>query len=528
MQQYLRSLKKCIATVPNRVKYFTAIAGVFGILGLIWMQVSNAATSTQGYEAESGIRAGAAIEDTTKAGASGGKSVTFGAVQAAPINLAAFTGGDSIALVWDLPPGNIKETEIYRNDTKVASVVFNSGPTTSERIGTHYVDKSVTRGTAYTYKVRVINQAGVTSAFSTATSATHPKTVMTPVPTVSVDSSQAPDLANLLNNQAKPLIETWYPKMADALVYPDFVLNKPLKIIADNNYEGIAAVFGGDTIRLDPDWFRARPDETNPFIHELFHMIQAWGNNDTSGWFTEGSADWALEWMFRANRYKIETLSPSAKLTDGYTTTGMMIQWAQVKYSSTFVRKMMINIKKGVYNESMVTSITGGKTPQQLFDEARNQHYMNIGSLKHSSGKCVEVANASITEGTAVRLAACNNSNQQKWRQVYKDVGVSAGLKGETKTIAYIMNPSLSGAPNGRCIDVKSSGTASGTVTHSWPCDWGSVQRAQMWKIGTNGSLMNPNSGKCLDTVDGTSNDGVQLAIKDCNGSTNQSWTLPQ
>jgi len=42
----------------------------------------------------------------------------------------------------------------------------------------------------------------------------------------------------------------------------------------------------------------------------------------------------------------------------------------------------------------------------------------------------------------------------------------------------------------------------------------------------SNGSLYNPQSGKCLDDT-GFGGSGTQLEIWTCTGGTNQAWVLP-
>ena len=44
---------------------------------------------------------------------------------------------------------------------------------------------------------------------------------------------------------------------------------------------------------------------------------------------------------------------------------------------------------------------------------------------------------------------------------------------------------------------------------------------------GANGSLVNAQSGKCLDANGGSAANGTQLIIWSCHGGTNQRWTLP-
>lgn len=50
---------------------------------------------------------------------------------------------------------------------------------------------------------------------------------------------------------------------------------------------------------------------------------------------------------------------------------------------------------------------------------------------------------------------------------------------------------------------------------------------AQRWEVSTNGTLRNPQSGRCLDVPGGNSADGTQLAIYDCvPTSPNEQWRL--
>ncbi|MBC7267309.1 MAG: RICIN domain-containing protein, partial [Streptomyces sp.] len=41
------------------------------------------------------------------------------------------------------------------------------------------------------------------------------------------------------------------------------------------------------------------------------------------------------------------------------------------------------------------------------------------------------------------------------------------------------------------------------------------------------GSLRNPQSGRCLDIPAGATANGTQLQIYDCNGLNTQKWNLP-
>jgi hypothetical protein len=71
-----------------------------------------------------------------------------------------------------------------------------------------------------------------------------------------------------------------------------------------------------------------------------------------------------------------------------------------------------------------------------------------------------------------------------------------------------------------KCLDVASAGN--GALVRLWTCD-GSAN----WTAGANGSLVNPQAGKCLDANGGSSGNGTQLIIWTFHGGTNHRWTLP-
>lgn len=48
----------------------------------------------------------------------------------------------------------------------------------------------------------------------------------------------------------------------------------------------------------------------------------------------------------------------------------------------------------------------------------------------------------------------------------------------------------------------------------------------QQWRA-SGGTLVNPATGKCLDTRNGATADGTMLVINTCSGAATQRWTTP-
>jgi hypothetical protein len=75
---------------------------------------------------------------------------------------------------------------------------------------------------------------------------------------------------------------------------------------------------------------------------------------------------------------------------------------------------------------------------------------------------------------------------------------------------------------SGRCLDVAGASTANGAKVQIYDCNSTS---AQAWSY-TNGELLNSGSGKCLDATGRSSADGTRLQIWSCTGASNQLWSL--
>jgi hypothetical protein len=116
-------------------------------------------------------------------------------------------------------------------------------------------------------------------------------------------------------------------------------------------------------------------------------------------------------------------------------------------------------------------------------------------------GKCIDVAAAGTSNGTAVQLYTCNGTGAQQWT-----------LSGST----------LVNSSSGRCLDVAGASTANGAKVEIYDCN---STAAQTWSYA-GGELVNPGSGKCLDATGHSSADGTRLQIWSCTGASNQLWTL--
>lgn len=115
------------------------------------------------------------------------------------------------------------------------------------------------------------------------------------------------------------------------------------------------------------------------------------------------------------------------------------------------------------------------------------------------NGNCVDLADLSGADATAVRLATCNGSAGQQWV-------APASYPGVVKVL-------------GKCLDVNGGGQANNTRVQLYVCN---NTGAQVWTLQSGGTLLNPQSGKCLSTAA----PGTQLFILDCGTGAEQRWSL--
>lgn len=116
-----------------------------------------------------------------------------------------------------------------------------------------------------------------------------------------------------------------------------------------------------------------------------------------------------------------------------------------------------------------------------------------------ASGRCVDVPNASTTDGTQLHLWDCHSNPNQQWSYT------------SAQEIRVYGN---------KCLDA--AGTGNGVKVQIYSC-WGGDN--QKWRLNSDGSIVGVQSGLCLDAANNGTANGTQLQIYSCWGGNNQKWT---
>ncbi|WP_149829521.1 ricin-type beta-trefoil lectin domain protein [Streptomyces tailanensis] len=119
------------------------------------------------------------------------------------------------------------------------------------------------------------------------------------------------------------------------------------------------------------------------------------------------------------------------------------------------------------------------------------------------SGRCADINNNTITNGTDAQLWDCTGGQNQSWQ-----------YNSARKQLVVYGN---------KCLDAWDAGTANGTRVVIWDCHGGTNQQ---WNINSDGTLTNVNAGLCLDAYGAATAGGTKLVLWACNGQDNQKWSL--
>ncbi|GAB3970404.1 SGNH/GDSL hydrolase family protein [Actinoallomurus acanthiterrae] len=117
------------------------------------------------------------------------------------------------------------------------------------------------------------------------------------------------------------------------------------------------------------------------------------------------------------------------------------------------------------------------------------------------AGRCLDVPNASQTNGTQTQIWDCNGGSGQTWTSSGGRLTVYNGAK---------------------CLDAYDNQTTAGTKVEIWDCNGGANQQ---WQINTDGTITGTQSGLCLDVTGASTTNGTPLELWPCNGGSNQKWS---
>ncbi|MCX5261670.1 non-reducing end alpha-L-arabinofuranosidase family hydrolase [Streptomyces canus] len=117
------------------------------------------------------------------------------------------------------------------------------------------------------------------------------------------------------------------------------------------------------------------------------------------------------------------------------------------------------------------------------------------------SGRCLDVAGFSQTDGANVNIWDCHGGINQQWT-----------LTDSNQLTVY----------GNKCLDVRGGATTPGTPVQIWTCNGSDNQQ---WRVNPDGTIVGVRSGLCLEASGWGKTNGTTVQIWSCHGGTNQKWT---
>ncbi|TFK21494.1 subtilisin-like protein [Coprinopsis marcescibilis] len=168
------------------------------------------------------------------------------------------------------------------------------------------------------------------------------------------------------------------------------------------------------------------------------------------------------------------------------------------KIKSYGVNGVLTNIPTGTVND-LAQIAPGAPTPPPVTQPQRIHPGI-------SNGKCLDVRQGTIANGTPVQLYDCNGTTAQVWL-------ISRGA-----TKVRLANTNF-------CLDASSPTPANGTGMKIWQCT--DNVAAQEWTYTANNRITLRSAPQCLDLPSGNLVNGIQIQTWQCaDNITGQSWTV--
>lgn len=185
------------------------------------------------------------------------------------------------------------------------------------------------------------------------------------IATITVDSSEAPDLA-VWGQKAGEVCAKWYPIMCELLDSPGFKPYSKVSLAFKKDLHSPAAT-GRDSIDISANYVREHTNDIGMIVHELTHVVQAYPNPNP-GWVTEGIADYVRISRFEPNARRPRVRPNRDTYHDAYKTTAMFFEWVEKKYDKTLVTKLNRAMREGKFKIELFKEYTG-KTVDELWSE---------------------------------------------------------------------------------------------------------------------------------------------------------------
>lgn len=202
----------------------------------------------------------------------------------------------------------------------------------------------------------------------------------------SVETTQAQELEQWTEQQLKPVILEWYPRIVQLLPSEGFEAPRRVRFryLPDSEMRGIPAYASGSVISLNREWFRGelQREARGCVVHEMVHVVQQYsrgrrlrGGTAVPGWLVEGIPDY-IRWFLYEPESGGANLTAErrrvAKHDASYRVSANFLDW--VIRSQPADAKILAQLnaagREGRYSADLWLKLTG-RTEEQLAEAWR-------------------------------------------------------------------------------------------------------------------------------------------------------------
>ncbi|MFM7163949.1 MAG: basic secretory protein-like protein, partial [Planctomycetaceae bacterium] len=204
-----------------------------------------------------------------------------------------------------------------------------------------------------------------------------------------VDTTAAQELESWTDQQLRPVILEWYPKIVQLLPGPGFQAPRKVRFRyqPDAEMRGIPAYASGNMITLNVEWFRGQlqKEARGCVVHELVHVVQQYSGGGRGpgpraaapGWLVEGIPDYIRWFLYEPEsggaRLSADRLR-TAQHDASYRVSANFLDWVirSQPAESKILEKLNVALRAGRYTPELWQQLTG-RTEQQLAESWRQQ-----------------------------------------------------------------------------------------------------------------------------------------------------------
>lgn len=186
--------------------------------------------------------------------------------------------------------------------------------------------------------------------------------------TITIDTSQAPDLANF-GSQVQQTLQVWYPKISNILSSPNYSPPNQITITFATNCNGIGYVTGNQIVGC-VDYYRQNQNDIASMVVSATFIIQQYKN--CPDWLTQGIADWIRRYNYEATNKPGPPSSSNSYTNGGVTSYFLQYIIDVTSFSPNMIYWANKDCREGNYADSLWPRLTG-KTLDQHWQDLLNR-----------------------------------------------------------------------------------------------------------------------------------------------------------